>query len=234
MLTPSICLDTIVRIILFSRRGSHGSARGGVAVEGTTCMHGTKKCRNFDYFQRPVSKMPSQALDFFLLFFLFFPRLLYWKNAGREPSHPDVVTTLGIIKLLLSYFWAPWKWVAPRTCLIGRPARGYSVSPYSRASDRKAIVYQVQCYLLIPYVVLFMQIYASQCFVSQNYCIYIWEPYIAQAAIHGSAKLYSTYDTANPHWRRSFAYYLQRNSSTAVRQLLLSSSSLLFHVSSSL
>ena len=34
-----------------------------------------------------------------------------------------------ITKLLLSYLWASRKWVAPRTYLIGRSARGYSVSP---------------------------------------------------------------------------------------------------------
>ena len=36
ILTRSTALDTIVRIIPFSRRGSHCSARGGVAAEGTS------------------------------------------------------------------------------------------------------------------------------------------------------------------------------------------------------
>ena len=61
ILIPSIALDTIVLIILFSRRGSYRSARDGVAAEGTSCMHGThgtKKCITLDYFQQPVSKMP--------------------------------------------------------------------------------------------------------------------------------------------------------------------------------
>ena len=39
------------------------------AAEGIWCMHGTKKCWNLHYFQRPVSKMPSQVLDFFFFFF---------------------------------------------------------------------------------------------------------------------------------------------------------------------
>ena len=44
--TPSIALDTIVRIILFSRRGSHcTSARGGVAGEGTSWDKKTQKFR---------------------------------------------------------------------------------------------------------------------------------------------------------------------------------------------
>ena len=36
-------MDTVVQVILFSRRGSHCSARGGVAAQDTSCMHGTKK-----------------------------------------------------------------------------------------------------------------------------------------------------------------------------------------------
>ena len=38
------------------------------------------------------------------------------KRDGREPTSSDAMTTLGIIKLFLSYE-------------IGRPARGYSLSP---------------------------------------------------------------------------------------------------------
>ena len=44
IVTPSIAQDNIVRIVLFSRRGSHCSARGGLAVEGTSW---TRNCRNF-------------------------------------------------------------------------------------------------------------------------------------------------------------------------------------------
>ena len=36
ILTPPIAMDNIVRIILFSRRGFHGIARGDVAAEGTS------------------------------------------------------------------------------------------------------------------------------------------------------------------------------------------------------
>ena len=46
-------------------------------------------------------------------------RLLFgiiMKRDGREPTSSDAMTTLGIIKLFLSYE-------------IGRPARGYSLSP---------------------------------------------------------------------------------------------------------
>ena len=49
ILTPSIALDTIVRILLFSGRRSHCSSRGGVAAEGTSCMLGTKKCTSVPY-----------------------------------------------------------------------------------------------------------------------------------------------------------------------------------------
>ena len=48
---------------------------------------------------------------------------------ARAPAQLDAITTLGITKLLLSYIWGSRKWAAPRTSLIGRPARGYSVSP---------------------------------------------------------------------------------------------------------
>ena len=52
-----------------------------------------------------------------------------------SPVHPDVIATLGLIKLLLSYFRATRKWVTPRRYLIGRPGRGYSVSPPSHLTD---------------------------------------------------------------------------------------------------
>ena len=79
-LTPWIvALDTVVRITLFSRRGSHCcSARGGVAAEGTLCMHAWHGTTNVlvvessNTFQRPASKMPSQASEIFSLF--FFPK----------------------------------------------------------------------------------------------------------------------------------------------------------------
>ena len=54
ILTPSIGLDTIVRIILFSRRGSHCSARGGVTAEGTSWDKKNVPVEIFGYFQRPV------------------------------------------------------------------------------------------------------------------------------------------------------------------------------------
>ena len=82
ILTPSIGLDTIVRTILSSRRGSHCSSRDNVGAEGTSCMLGTKKCRNFDYFQRPVTKMPSQGLEISLLF--FFPQVPLLKNCCTQ------------------------------------------------------------------------------------------------------------------------------------------------------
>ena len=74
ILSPSIGLDTIVRIILFSRRGSHCSARG---------RHFTRQ-KNVEIwitFQQPVSKMPSQALEIYISFFSCFPRPLNGKNA---------------------------------------------------------------------------------------------------------------------------------------------------------
>ena len=60
-LKPSIGLDTIVRIILFPRRGSHRKRSRWRHCRGH--FMGQKKSRNFDYFQRTVSKMPSQALE---------------------------------------------------------------------------------------------------------------------------------------------------------------------------
>ena len=44
------------------------------------------------------------------------------------PAPSDIMSTLGIIKLLLSYVWAFRKWISPRISIIGRPARD-SVSP---------------------------------------------------------------------------------------------------------
>ena len=38
-------------------------------------LHGTKKCRNFDYFRRSDTKMPSQALETYLSFFSQAPLL---------------------------------------------------------------------------------------------------------------------------------------------------------------
>ena len=36
---------------------------------------------------------------------------------GGRSSHPDVITTLGLIKLLLSYFWASRKWINTKDVL---------------------------------------------------------------------------------------------------------------------
>ena len=63
----SIALDKILRMSLFSRRGSVCSARGGVAAEGTSWGESEPKLENF---QRPVSKMPTQALQMYLFFLL--------------------------------------------------------------------------------------------------------------------------------------------------------------------
>ena len=89
ILTPSIALETIARIIMFSRRGSHCSARGGVAAEGTSCVHGTKECSNPNYFHRPVSRRPSQALE---IMFIDFQVVL---------SGPAIKTLLGINPVFL-------------------------------------------------------------------------------------------------------------------------------------
>ena len=68
---------------------------------------------------------------------------------ARAPAPSDVITTLGIIKLHLSYvFWGSRKWVAPRTSLIGRPARGSSVSPPSHLT----ISYMANKTLILCYV----------------------------------------------------------------------------------
>ena len=114
ILTLWIGLDTIVRIILLSRRGSHCSARSGVAAEGTS--RDNKKCRTFDNFQRPVSKMPSQTLEISFSFF-FFPgpsikQLLDWhgqaesrrsRSAGRTSNLKFCVMTglLGYVSTLI-------------------------------------------------------------------------------------------------------------------------------------
>ena len=79
------------------------------------------------------------------------------KRDGREPTSSDAITTLATIKLLLFYvFWDSIKWVIPRTSLIGRPARGYSVSPpchltivHSPPSFRASWVWLSSCLSLV-------------------------------------------------------------------------------------
>ena len=68
-LKPSIGLDTIVRIILFPRRGSHRKRSRWRHCRGH--FMGQKKSRNFDYFQRPATKTPTQALEVSLSVFFF-------------------------------------------------------------------------------------------------------------------------------------------------------------------
>ena len=79
-------------------------------------LHGTKKCRKFDNFQRPVSKMPSQTLEISFSFF-FFPgpsikQLLDWhgqaesrrsRSAGRTSNLKFCVMTglLGYVSTLI-------------------------------------------------------------------------------------------------------------------------------------
>ena len=48
-----------------------------------------KMCRNFDYFQRPVTKLPSQALEISPPFIFFFPRPLHLKFAGKRSGQPQ-------------------------------------------------------------------------------------------------------------------------------------------------
>ena len=76
ILTPSIALDIFFRLILFSRRGSHCSAHGGVAAEGISW---DTKCWSFDDFQRPYQKRLRKRWKFIFLF-IFSPRFLYWKS----------------------------------------------------------------------------------------------------------------------------------------------------------
>ena len=66
--TPSIALDTIVRIILFSWRGC--SARGGVAAEGTS--RDKKHVEISINFSDPIQKCLCKPWKF-LFFFFFFP-----------------------------------------------------------------------------------------------------------------------------------------------------------------
>ena len=49
-----------------------------------------------------------------------------WNGGERAPS--DAIATMGIRKLLLFYFRGSRKRLAPWISVIGRPARGYSVS----------------------------------------------------------------------------------------------------------
>ena len=69
ILTPWIALDTIVRIILFLRRGSHCSARGGVATEGTS--RDKKNVEISITFGDPYRKCLRKAWKFFCFFFFF-------------------------------------------------------------------------------------------------------------------------------------------------------------------
>ena len=96
ILTPSIVLDTIVLIILFSRRGSYCcSARGGVAAEGTSCMR-QKNVENSITLRDPYQKCllkpwkislflsgPKKMLDFVSIRFFFFERT---RPAAMKPA----------------------------------------------------------------------------------------------------------------------------------------------------
>ena len=89
ILTPSIRLDTIVRIILFPRRGSHYcSPRGSVAAERTSCMHGTKNVEISTTFIDPYQQRLRKRWNFFFFLFSVFQRpfirkLLEFRYQGR-------------------------------------------------------------------------------------------------------------------------------------------------------
>ena len=65
---------------------------------------GQRSCRNLDYFQRSVTKTPSQALDNSLFFSSFFPRPLNLKSADhsrRQGEGADSsIATYGAIKTI--------------------------------------------------------------------------------------------------------------------------------------
>ena len=86
IVTLSIALDTIFRIILFYRRGPHCSARGGVAAKGTSCMHGPKKCRNLLLPSWTRIKNAFANLEKNISFFFFHARLLR-KTLGSYLVH---------------------------------------------------------------------------------------------------------------------------------------------------